>query len=166
MSEMIRTKSTQKTVSDILSQVKCREKSRVTWYGTASDHLITNEMIAAVDRRDAELLALEVLDVLDDFRANHQKIDALLEQDENRFHRQSLHDATERADEGRRERYISVEHRHRAEPRIDLNELDLQSFISEEAFRLSDIIRRVRVAPAGEGDTDFLALRAEHARQA
>src|SRR5262249_19345225 len=75
-------------------------------------------------------------------------------------HRQSLHNAPKCADKGGGEGDVTVQHRHRAEPRIDLNELDFQTFVFEKALSLSDVVRGVGVAAAGERDADLLRLRA------
>ena len=109
--------------------------------------LSANDMVAAVDRRDTKFFALQILDVLDDLRPYHQKINALLKQNEDCLHRQSLYDAAKGAHERRREGHVAVQHRHRAEPRIHLNELDLQSFVFKKAFALGDVVGRVRIAP-------------------
>ena len=56
---------------------------------------------------------------------------------------------------------IAVEHRGGAEPRIDLNELDVHSLFGEKALLRRQIERRHRIAAAGIGNSHFGRLRSE-----
>src|SRR5262249_38142170 len=125
-----------------------------------AQELPPDDVIAAVYRRDSELFSFQILNVFDDFRADHQIVNTLFEQDEHRLHRQSLHNAPKCADKGAGEDDDPVQHRHCAQPRIDLNELDIQSFLFEKSFGLGDVIGRVGIAAARERDADLLRLRA------
>src|SRR5947207_10103584 len=74
--------------------------------------------------------------------------------DEYEFYRKTLKDAAKYADKRRRERDVAVDDRGRAEARIHLNQLRLQSFQLEEPFGLSYVLRHGRAAPACVGDPD------------
>src|SRR5436853_7831854 len=76
--------------------------------------------------------------------------------DEYEFYRKTLKDAAKYADKRRRERDVAVDDRGRAEARIHLNQLRLQSFQLEEPFGLSYVLRHGRAAPACVGDPDSL----------
>ena len=89
-----------------------------------------------------------------------------LQEDEHGLHRQPLHDAAKGADERSREGHVAVQHRHGAEPGIDLDELDFQALVFEKAARLSDVVRRVGITSARQGNADLLRLRVERTGKA
>ena len=124
-----------------------------------AQQLPADDVIAAVDRGHAQFFAFQILNVFDEIRAHHQIIRTLFQENENRLHRQALHDAAKGADEGCRERHVAVQYRHGAEARIDLDEFDLQPLVFEETLGLSHVVRSVGVDAARQRDTDLLALR-------
>src|SRR4029077_12681317 len=82
---------------------------------------------------------------------------------ENKLHRKTLEHTAKYAGERRGERHIAVDHRRRTEPRVHLNDLDVQAFGFEVTLLQRHILRHRRAASAGVSDPYFLRrLRAEN----
>src|SRR5918996_1984543 len=114
-------------------------------------------MIGFPDGRDPEFLAFQILDV-SYFRTDNQEINSLLERHQDELQRKPLENPAKSADEGRRERNIAIHYGHACNPRTDLNQLDLQSFLAKEVLGHGDVERRRDVASARVSDPDFLGL--------
>ena len=82
--------------------------------------------------------------------------------DEHNFDWKTLDGSAKGADKRRGKGHIPIDHRRRAEPRIHLNQLYVQSFCSEEAFALRDILWHRRVAPARVSDSNSLRRVSAH----